>query len=81
MNTPRFRDALLYAAELHAAQTRKASDTPYIAHLLAVAAIVLEHGGNEDEAIAAGPASRGTAAPRMNRLTPLAWPRRHPAAH
>jgi GTP pyrophosphokinase len=53
MNSPRFRDALLYAAQLHAEQTRKGSGTPYIAHLLAVAAIVLEHGGSEDEAIAA----------------------------
>lgn len=51
--SPRFRDALSYAAELHAAQRRKASGEPYIAHLLAVAALVLEHGGNEDEAIAA----------------------------
>lgn len=53
MNTPRFRDALLYAAQLHATQVRKGSGTPYLAHLLAVAAIVLEHGGDEDEAIAA----------------------------
>jgi (p)ppGpp synthase/HD superfamily hydrolase len=53
MNSPRFREALLYAADLHAAQRRKGSGAPYIAHLLAVAAIVLEHGGNEDEAIAA----------------------------
>lgn len=53
MNTPRFREALLYAAQLHATQVRKGSGTPYVAHLLAVAAIVLEHGGDEDEAIAA----------------------------
>jgi GTP pyrophosphokinase len=53
MNSPRFREAMLYAAQLHAAQKRKGSGAPYIAHLLAVAAIVLEHGGNEDEAIAA----------------------------
>ncbi len=53
MNSPRFREALLYAAELHASQTRKGSDTPYIAHLFAVTAIVLEHGGDEDEALAA----------------------------
>ncbi len=51
--SPRFSAALSYAAELHAAQRRKASGEPYIAHLLAVAALVLEHGGNEDEAIAA----------------------------
>jgi (p)ppGpp synthase/HD superfamily hydrolase len=49
----RFEEALAYAAQLHAAQTRKASGTPYIAHLLGVAALVLESGAEEDEAIAA----------------------------
>lgn len=49
----RFEEALVYAARLHAGQARKGTSIPYIAHLLAVAAIVLEHGGNEDEAIAA----------------------------
>jgi GTP pyrophosphokinase len=49
----RFRDALAYAAELHADQMRKASDVPYIAHLLGVASIALEYGADEDEAIAA----------------------------
>ena len=51
--SPRFREALVYAAELHDTQTRKASNIPYVAHLLAVTAIALEHGANEDEAIAA----------------------------
>ena len=45
--------ALSFAASLHRDQSRKASDVPYVAHLLAVASIVLEHGGGEDEAIAA----------------------------
>ncbi len=49
----RFRQALAYSDELHQAQRRKGSGAPYIAHLLGVAAIVLEHGGTEDEAIAA----------------------------
>jgi GTP pyrophosphokinase len=49
----RFEDALLYAVRLHARQLRKASDTPYITHLLSVAALVVEYGGDEDEAIAA----------------------------
>src|SRR3954469_2609406 len=49
----RFRDALVYAAELHVDQVRKGSDTPYVAHLLAVASLALEHGASEDEAIAA----------------------------
>jgi (p)ppGpp synthase/HD superfamily hydrolase len=48
-----FESALRYASRLHAGQTRKGSDAPYISHLLAVAAIVLEHGGTEKEAIAA----------------------------
>ena len=51
--TPRFEEALIYATQLHATQSRKGSATPYIAHLLAVTALVLENGGNEDEAIAA----------------------------
>lgn len=53
MYGPRFEDALAYAARLHRAQVRKGSGIPYITHLLAVAAIVGEHGGGEDEVIAA----------------------------
>jgi len=49
----RFIDALTFATELHADQTRKGGGIPYVAHLLGVASTVLEHGGNEDEAIAA----------------------------
>jgi (p)ppGpp synthase/HD superfamily hydrolase len=51
--TERFHEALDYSAALHAAQLRKGSQTPYVAHLLAVAAIALEYGADEDEAIAA----------------------------
>ena len=50
---PRFEQALRYAARLHARQTRKGTHIPYISHLLAVAGLVLEYGGGEDEAIAA----------------------------
>jgi ADP-ribosylglycohydrolase len=50
---PRFSEALVLAAALHREQTRKGNDIPYIAHLLAVCVTVLEHGGDEDEAIAA----------------------------
>ena len=49
----RFRDALVWAAELHEDQSRKGGNIPYVGHLLGVSAIVLEHGGNEDQAIAA----------------------------
>lgn len=51
--TNRFEDALVFAFRLHIDQTRKSSSVPYIAHLLSVAAIVLENGGDENEAIAA----------------------------
>jgi (p)ppGpp synthase/HD superfamily hydrolase len=50
---PRFADALRLAHELHAGQTRKASQVPYVSHVLAVAATVLEYGADEDTAIAA----------------------------
>ena len=49
----RFQQALVYAAGLHARQVKKGSGVPYVAHLLGVAALVLEAGGDEDLAIAA----------------------------
>jgi (p)ppGpp synthase/HD superfamily hydrolase len=49
----RFEQALLLAARLHRHQRRKGLPVPYVAHLLSVAALVLEDGGDEDEAIAA----------------------------
>jgi (p)ppGpp synthase/HD superfamily hydrolase len=49
----RFEDALTLATRLHDGQTRKDTVTPYIAHLMAVAGLVLEQGGSEDQAIAA----------------------------
>lgn len=48
-----FEDALAMTACLHRQQKRKGSDTPYIAHLLAVTAMALEFGATEHEAIAA----------------------------
>jgi (p)ppGpp synthase/HD superfamily hydrolase len=51
--SPDFCEALSYAAQLHLRQYRKATPVPYVSHLLAVAALVLEYGGSEDEAIAA----------------------------
>jgi len=50
---PRFLHAFQFAAEKHANQTRKASTIPYIAHLMGVASLVLEAGGDEDLAIGA----------------------------
>jgi (p)ppGpp synthase/HD superfamily hydrolase len=49
----KFEEALLYACRLHRDQARKGTDTPYVTHLLAVAAIVGENGGTEDEVVAA----------------------------
>jgi (p)ppGpp synthase/HD superfamily hydrolase len=50
----RFEEAVSYAAVLHGDHVRKGSGgVPYMAHLLGVAALVLEDGGDEDEAIAA----------------------------
>ena len=53
MLTSCFDDALLFAAAKHKNQVRKGSNAPYISHLMGVASLVLEHGGDEDEAIGA----------------------------
>ena len=50
---PRLQQAFRYAAEKHAGQTRKQTAVPYLSHLMAVASLVLEAGGDEDMAIAA----------------------------
>lgn len=49
----RFSEAVRWAALLHADQPRKGTRIPYVSHLLAVAALVLEDGGTEEEAVAA----------------------------
>jgi (p)ppGpp synthase/HD superfamily hydrolase len=51
--TPRMYKALKLAFKLHGHDARKKSTVPYIAHLLAVCALVQLDGGSEDEAIAA----------------------------
>ena len=48
----RFEEALQFAHELHRDQPRKGTDIPYISHLIAVAGLVWEDGGDEDQAIA-----------------------------
>ena len=53
MLSSRFSDALALACDLHREQTRKGTPIPYVAHLLAVSSLALEHGATEDEAIAA----------------------------
>lgn len=49
--TERFDDAMVYASRLHRGRRRR-NDVPYMAHLLETCAMVLEDGGDEDEAIA-----------------------------
>ena len=51
--TERMDRAFSLARRLHADDVRKATTTPYLAHLLSVCGLVLEHGGDEDLAIAA----------------------------
>lgn len=51
--TGRFQRAFWLASQIHARQLRKGTAIPYLAHLMSVAALVLEHGGDEDAAIAA----------------------------
>lgn len=51
--SPRFIAALAFATRAHEGQGRKGTDVPYISHLLAVASIVLEYGGDEEQAMAA----------------------------
>ena len=49
----RFDDAFRYAHEVHANQYRKGTNAPYISHLMGVASIVLDDGGDEEQTIAA----------------------------
>ncbi len=51
--TERFDDALAFASALHRHQRRKGTAVPYVSHLMAVSGLVIEHGGTEDQAIAA----------------------------
>ena len=44
---------MVYAHQVHQNQRRKGTGIPYIAHILGVAALALEYGANEDEAIGA----------------------------
>jgi (p)ppGpp synthase/HD superfamily hydrolase len=49
----RFNQAVIFATRMHGRQTKKGTEVPYVAHLLGVAALVLEAGGDEELAIAA----------------------------
>jgi (p)ppGpp synthase/HD superfamily hydrolase len=51
--TDRFRAAVALAQEVHGRQRRMGTEIPYLAHLLIVTGLVIEDGGDEDQAIAA----------------------------
>jgi (p)ppGpp synthase/HD superfamily hydrolase len=51
--TNRFERALVFATRAHAGQLKKGTSVPYAAHILGVASLVLDAGGDEDLAIAA----------------------------
>lgn len=48
----RLASAMAYAALIHGAQKRKGTAIPYVSHLMSVSALVMEFGGDEDQAIA-----------------------------
>lgn len=49
----RFESALIYANQVHHGQRRKGTGIPYMAHILGVAAIAMEYGASEEEAVGA----------------------------
>lgn len=51
--TDRYKEALSFAFDLHKDDRRKGKETPYMAHLLSVSAMVMDDGGTEDDAIGA----------------------------
>jgi len=51
ISSERFSEAISFALNYHK-EPRKQTTIPYISHLMGVSALVLEFGGNEDEAIA-----------------------------
>jgi (p)ppGpp synthase/HD superfamily hydrolase len=51
--TDRFAGALNFAWQVHGRQLRKKTGVPYMAHVMAVCALALEHGADEDVSIAA----------------------------
>jgi len=52
MLSTKYREALDFAAALHHGYMRKGTEIDYLSHLLSVSALVIEHGGTEDEAFA-----------------------------
>ena len=52
INKNRYREALIFTFKLHSKQFRKDTKIPYFFHLSSVSNLVIENGGNTDEAIA-----------------------------
>ncbi len=50
--TNRYTEAVEYARTAHGGQVRKGTAIPYFAHLIGVSSLVLDCGGDEDQAIA-----------------------------
>lgn len=50
--TQRYSAGVEYARSAHSRHFRKGTSIPYLYHLLGVSSLVLEYGGNEDQAIA-----------------------------
>ncbi|MDD2858987.1 MAG: HD domain-containing protein [Candidatus Nanopelagicales bacterium] len=50
--TDRYAQAVQYASTIHADHTRKGTGIAYMSHWLGVSSLVIEAGGNEDQAIA-----------------------------
>jgi (p)ppGpp synthase/HD superfamily hydrolase len=53
MLTEKISQALALAVEAHTGQKRKGTDIPYISHPMGVTSIALDHGADEEQAIAA----------------------------
>ena len=50
--TDRYAQAVLYASTIHGTHVRKGTNISYLSHLLGVSSLVIEAGGDEDQAIA-----------------------------
>lgn len=53
MFSDRLTSGFALASQLHANHRRKGTESPYLSHLLGVASLVMEYGGDEDAVIAA----------------------------
>jgi hypothetical protein len=66
--TTRFDDAFRYAHHLHQNQLRKGTAIPYISHLMAVSALVVEHGATKIK-----PSLASCMMPQKIKVVPQRW--------